>query len=141
MGGSGFNRYLLDTHAWVYFLADPTQLPNGLAPLLEEARMQQALFVSAISAWEASVLARNGRLAFRIESRRWLEEALRVPGVEVVPLDAHTAVEADLLPLPHPDQADRFIAATALRLGAVLVTRDEKLQGLPGLRTLWKPVA
>lgn len=130
-------RYLLDTHAWVYFLADPAQFPSGLEPLLEEARTQQALFVSAISAWEVSVLARKGRLAFRLDSRRWLEQALQVPGIEVVPLDAPTAVEADHLPLPHPDPADRFIAATALRLGAVLVTRDEKLQGLPGLQTLW----
>jgi PIN domain nuclease of toxin-antitoxin system len=134
-------RYLLDTHAWVYFLADPTQLPGGIEPLLEEARMQKALFVSAISAWEVSVLARKGRLAFQLESRRWLEQALRVPGIEIVPLDAPTAVEADRLPLPHPDPADRFIAATALRLGAVLVTRDEKLQRLPGLGTLWKSEA
>lgn len=83
------------------------------------------------------MLARKGRLAFHLESRRWLEEALRVPGIEVVPLDAHTAVEADALPLPHPDPADRLIAAAALRSGSVLVTRDEKLQGLPGLQTLW----
>ncbi|MCL6525472.1 MAG: type II toxin-antitoxin system VapC family toxin [Thermaceae bacterium] len=134
-------RYLLDTHAWVYFLADPTQLPQGLEPLLEEARAEQALFVSAISAWEVAVLARKGRLAFTPGARRWLEDALRVPGVEVVPLDAHIALEADGLPLPHPDPADRFIVATALRLGAVLVSRDEKLQGLLGLQMLWKPGA
>lgn len=134
-------RYLLDTHAWVFFLSEPVQLPPGLEALLEEARGQEALFVSAISAWEVSVLARKGRLAFQLESRRWLEEALQVPGIEVVPLDAPTALEADVLPLPHPDPADRFIAATALRLGAILVTRDEKLQELPGLRTLWKPGA
>ena len=134
-------RYLLDTHAWVYFLADPAQLPKGLEPLLEEARAQQALLVSAISAWEVAVLARKGRLAFTTGARRWLEDALRVPGIEVVPLDGYIAVEADGLCLPHPDPADRFIAATALRLGAVLVTRDEKLQGLLGLQTLWKPEA
>ncbi|RIH83325.1 Ribonuclease VapC22 [Meiothermus luteus] len=134
-------RYLLDTHAWVYFLADPIQLPRGLETLLEEARAEQALFVSAISAWEVAVLARKGRLAFTSGVRRWLEDALRVPGIEVVPLDAYIALEADGLPLPHPDPADRFIVATALRLGAVLVSRDEKLQGLSELRTLWKPGA
>ncbi|MCS7069789.1 MAG: type II toxin-antitoxin system VapC family toxin [Meiothermus sp.] len=134
-------RYLLDTHAWVYFLADPIQLPRGLETLLEGARAEQALFVSAISAWEVAVLARKGRLAFTSGVRHWLEDALRVPGIEVVPLDAYIALEADGLPLPHPDPADRFIVATALRLGAVLVSRDEKLQGLSELQTLWKPGA
>ncbi len=130
-------RYLLDTHAWVFFLSNPAQLPSGLEELLEEARRQEALFVSAISAWEVSVLARKKRLVFGLEARRWLEEALRVPGIQVLPLDAYTAVEADALALPHPDPADRFIAATALRIGAILVTRDEKLQGFSVLPTLW----
>ncbi len=130
-------RYLLDTHAWVFFLSNPAQLPSGLEELLEEARRQEALFVSAISAWEVSVLARKKRLVFGLEARRWLEEALRVPGIQVLPLDAYTAVEADALALPHPDPADRFIAATALRIGAILVTRDERLQGFSVLPTLW----
>lgn len=36
----------------------------------------------------------------------------------------------------HPDPADRIIVATSLELGQPLVTKDEKLLGLP-LPTIW----
>ncbi len=63
---------------------------------------------------------------------------LRVRGIGVVPLDAGMALEAAYLDLPHPDPADRFILATALRLGAVLVTKDERLREYPRVKSLWE---
>jgi len=63
--------------------------------------------------------------------------ALRVRGIGVVPRDAGIAVEAVYLDLPHPDPADRFILATAFRLGAVLVTKDERLRRYAESRSLW----
>ena len=53
------------------------------------------------------------------------------------PLDAGIALEAAHLELPHPDPADRFIAATAPRTAAVLVNRDERLRAHPKVASLW----
>ncbi|WP_243031427.1 type II toxin-antitoxin system VapC family toxin [Thermus altitudinis] len=128
---------LLDTHAWVWYLASPEVLPEGLVRTLDEARGREALYISAITPWEVAVLSRKGRIAFSLEPRRWLAEALRVRGIGVVPLEAGIAVEAAYLELPHPDPADRFILATALRLGAVLVTKDERLRGYAKTRSFW----
>ncbi|MFN3368057.1 MAG: type II toxin-antitoxin system VapC family toxin [Thermus sp.] len=129
--------FLLDTHAWVWFLTGSDMLPIGLRAHLEEARQEKRLFISAITPWEVAVLARKGRIVFSLDPRDWLETALRVQGIQVVPLDAQVAVKAAYLNLPHPDPADRFILATALRLAAVLVTRDEKLRAHGGVRILW----
>ncbi|WP_022799363.1 type II toxin-antitoxin system VapC family toxin [Thermus islandicus] len=134
---------VLDTHAWVWYLASPELLPKGLVRTLDEARAREALLISAITPWEVAVLAQvseatlKGRIAFSLEPRRWLEEALRVRGIRVVPLDAGIALEAAYLDLPHPDPADRFILATALRLGGVLVTKDKRLRGYAKARSLW----
>jgi PIN domain nuclease of toxin-antitoxin system len=36
----------------------------------------------------------------------------------------------------HKDPADRFLAATAIAFDLILVTADQKLTGVPGLRVL-----
>ena len=54
----------------------------------------------------------------------------RSPPTHEIVLAAHQ------LPLPHPDPADRFLAATAQVLGLTLVTGDERLLGLGEIRTL-----
>lgn len=47
-------------------------------------------------------------------------------------------VESVRLPdFPHADPADRIIAATALSLGAALVTKDDKLRDYRSLKTIW----
>ena len=37
----------------------------------------------------------------------------------------------------HGDPADRLIASTAMVHGAELVTADEYLRSIPGLKTVW----
>ncbi|WP_038058632.1 type II toxin-antitoxin system VapC family toxin [Thermus amyloliquefaciens] len=128
---------LLDTHAWVWFLTGSDMLPSPLRAHLEEARREKRLFISAITPWEVAVLARKGRIVFSMDPMDWLDAALRIPGIQVVPLDAWVAIKAAYLDLPHPDPADRFILATALKLAAVLITRDGRLRSYGGVRTLW----
>lgn len=48
------------------------------------------------------------------------------------------AMRAARLTLNRPmDPADQIIAATALELDAPLLTSDERLHGIAGLRTVW----
>ena len=57
-----------------------------------------------------------------------------------VPVTNAIAVESVRLPeFPHAtDPADRIIAATALSLGAALVTKDGKLRNYPHVNTIWQ---
>ena len=60
------------------------------------------------------------------------------PVVRIVPVDNPIAVKSVFLPPPlHNDPADRIIVATALILGATLVTRDDRLRQYLHLQTLW----
>jgi PIN domain nuclease of toxin-antitoxin system len=81
---------------------------------------------------------RRGRLELSMDVGDWVAKAEALPLLRFVPVDNRIALRSVLLPPPlHNDPADRIIVATALQLGATLITKDEKLRGYPHVRTVW----
>lgn len=66
----------------------------------------------------------------------WAQAVHTIPRIRVLPLTAEIAVQADELEM-HPDPADRFIVATALRQGAPLVSKDRLMRSLRFIETIW----
>jgi len=130
---------VLDTHAWVWWLADPAKLTTRARRAIDRAaRGGDGVVVSSISVWEVAMLVARGRLALTVDVAEWLQRAEAVPGVRFVPVDNAIALRAVRLPgFPHPDPADRMIVSTALGGGASLVTADRRLRAYKPLKTLW----
>ena len=78
-----------------------------------------------------SSLELRGRLKYRVSRLRQFREQLRE-----APLTAEMLEIGLALGLPHPDPADRFLAATAKVLDLTLVTADENLLNLSEIVTL-----
>ena len=58
--------------------------------------------------------------------------------MEFVPVDNRIALRSTRLPGRfHSDPADRIIVASALSLGATLITKDDKLRRYLHVDTLW----
>jgi PIN domain nuclease of toxin-antitoxin system len=84
------------------------------------------------------VLVKKGRLRLTMSAADWVARSAALPYVRFVPIDNQIALRSIELPPPlHDDPADRLIVATALGLGVPLITKDRRLHGLPGLRTIW----
>jgi PIN domain nuclease of toxin-antitoxin system len=84
--------------------------------------------VSAISVWEIGMLESKGRISFSENIMAWTNKALAAPGIRLAPITPEIAIRSSRLPGNfHGDPADRIIVATALGLGATLITRDRKI--------------
>ena len=126
---------VLDTHAWIWWVADPARLSTAARKAIEKERVRG---ICAISVWELAVLIQRGRLVLDRDVADWVRDALAVPGVEVLPLTPEIALAAGGPALDlHGDPADRVIAATTLVHRARLVTKDERLRAVQALDTLW----
>jgi len=126
---------ILDTHAWIWWVSDPGKLGKKAARAIRSAR---ALGVAAISCWEVATLVEKGRVRLDRSPLDWIEAALALPRIELFPLTPAVAVRAAQLgPVFPGDPADRMIAATALVQSASLVTKDERLQAVTILPTVW----
>jgi PIN domain nuclease of toxin-antitoxin system len=129
---------VLDTHALLWWINDPTALSAAAKSVIDEAISSRTVYVSCITSWEIALLVERGRLQLSLDVRDWLHRCESLPFVRFVPVDNAIAVESVRLPnFSQSDPANRIIVATALSLGAILVTKDEKLRSYSYLRTVW----
>ncbi len=117
---------LLDTNALLWLSAGSERLGPIARASIEDAIDESAAAFSAISVWEAAMLVRKGRYTLGQPVAAWRTDLLDV-GLTEAPLDGLTAALAGSYATIHEDPADRFIAATAIRMGAKLVTSDQRL--------------
>ncbi len=129
---------VLDTSAWVRWVADPSLLTPKASRAIAAEEVRGGLVVSAISVWEVAVKTSLGKLTLDREIRAWVGLACAYPGVVVQPLEAQDALESTLLPGRfHKDPADRLIIALARRLDVALVTSDASIRAYRYVRTIW----
>lgn len=128
---------VLDTHAWVWWVSGSQELSRTAGQAIEHAMGRGTLRVSSISAWEVALLARKGRLVLTMEVDEWVARSEALPFLRFVPLDHRIALRSIALEGLHDDPADRMIVATAMSLGAPLVTRDRRLHRYTEVETVW----
>ena len=115
---------LLDTHAWVWSLMDPSRLSDGVKAAILGA---DSVHVSPISVYEIVRKAQRGK---------WPEvvphlDALVADGQTVsAPLTRAIAARAGTLKWVHRDPFDRLIGATAIELAYPLVSKDSAFDAL-----------
>jgi PIN domain nuclease of toxin-antitoxin system len=120
---------LLDTHCWVWTEFGLTDRFSraGLAGF-QEAAKQRLLLVSVISIWEIGMLVAKGRIKLFMPSDEWVKKALATPGLTLAPLTPEIALDSSRLPGQlHGDPADRILVAMARRMGARILTKDQRL--------------
>ena len=129
---------VLDTHAWVWFVSNPELLSKKAKRTIERAVVDNNVFISSISAWEVALLTSKKRLLLSMEVADWIKKSEMLPFVNFIPVDNSIAVKSVNLPQSfYSDPADRIIIATAISLGASLITKDERILKYPHVKTIW----
>lgn len=123
---------VVDTHVLLWWLSSPRKLTRKAARALKAARR---VGVPAITTWELAMLVTKGRVTLDRSALEWINDALAMPRVELLPLTPAIAVHAARY--PPGDPADRIIAATAVVEGVALVSADERIAALAGVDVIW----
>jgi PIN domain nuclease of toxin-antitoxin system len=129
---------VLDTHAWIWFTSKPEALSKTAQKALDAAVKEKNVFVSSISVWEVAHLVNKKRLKLSMDVTDWVAKSESLPFIQFIPVSNSIAVKSVNLPKPlYPDPADRIIIATALSIGAPLITKDKKISDYAPIKTIW----
>jgi PIN domain nuclease of toxin-antitoxin system len=117
---------VLDTHALLWMDRNDASLGTQSRRLIEDAWRTNTVAVSAISFWEVAMLAQRGRIVLPVDIEIWRADLLQA-GVQEISVNGRISILATSFHNLHRDPADRFIVATAMQHGALLVTADSKI--------------
>ena len=129
---------VLDTHVLIWWVTKAPPLRARARHAIQQAIRHSPVDVSTVSLFEAATAVRRGRVSFGVPFDRWLRAVRALPELRFIPVTEDIASLAGGFDDSMPgDPADRIIVATAIALGAKLVTADERLRRVPQLQTVW----
>jgi PIN domain nuclease of toxin-antitoxin system len=114
---------VLDTHVVLWLAAGSDRLGRRTRRLIDSNLRSDGVVVPAVVFWEVAMQAAKRRVDLDEPAAAFRRRTLGL-GLREQPLDGEIAIAAVDLSGLHGDPADRFIAATAVSLGATLVTAD-----------------
>jgi PIN domain nuclease of toxin-antitoxin system len=113
---------LLDTHTFLWFVADDPRLSTAARILIEAEDSQP--FLSIASLWEMAIKVSLGKLKFEQPFDVFVPQQLGMNGIGILTLSIeHTAAIATL-PFHHRDPFDRLIAVQARLEKMCLISAD-----------------
>ena len=115
-------RYLLDTHALLWWIADAPELSARARSLIEPA--DHEILVSAVSGWEISVKYQLGKLKLAGPPDVVIPQHVAENGFAVLPVTLAHGVQVHRIPLHHRDPFDRMLVAQSQLERVPIVSRD-----------------
>jgi PIN domain nuclease of toxin-antitoxin system len=112
-------RLLLDSHAFLWWLAEDPKLGAGARQAVADP--SSIVHVSAATVWELSIKTALGKLDL---DGAYLVEEIEENGFVELPMTARHSLAAATLPRHHDDPFDRMLIAQARIEGLTIITRD-----------------
>jgi len=127
-------RFLLDTHALIWWLAGDEALGRSAREAI--ADRHNAIFVSAASAMEVATKFRIGKLAGAALLAQDFEAIVAGQGFAELPISLQHARRAGEMNIAHKDPFDRLLIAQAQAEDMVLLSNEALFDGF-AVKRLW----
>ena len=125
---------LLDTHAFLWWLAGDRKLPRRAREAISDP--DEEVIVSAASAWEIATKYRIGKLPGASVIVNDLVGAIASQSFTALPITVVHAQRAGMLIGDHRDPFDRMLIAQARSEDLILVSNEELFDAF-GVTRLW----
>ena len=127
-------RLLLDTHAFLWWLAGNRRLSRAARHAVEDT--SNDVVVSAATAWEITTKHRVGKLPEADAVALDVTGSIASQGFDELAITVRDAERAGRLPGTHRDPFDRMLIAQALAHDLTVVSIDSVFDGY-GVSRLW----
>ena len=119
-------KYLLDTHAFLWFVTDDDKLSSDARSIIKKSNNE--VYFSAASAWEMSIKVRLGRLTIEEALEPFIIKQLAENNFSTLSITIFHSICTSKLPEIHKDPFDRMIVAQSKVENLSLISRDKNIK-------------
>lgn len=117
----GNNRYLIDTHIFIWSMEKNRRLSDKLIQLLSDPNNE--ILLSVVSVWEMIIKKQRKKL----KTCKNIELGIKTVGFKVLSVDLKHVLVIDKLPNYHADPFNRLLIAQSIEENLTLITSDKKI--------------
>ena len=126
-------KMLLDTHTYIWFSEDDSQLSSQARSIIENP--DNDVFLSIVSLWEMAIKINLGKLQLK-RPFEVIEQDLLRHDFQLLPLTVKDLVQYLPLELYHRDPFDRMLIAQSIAQNLPLVSKETVFDSYPIIR-IW----
>jgi PIN domain nuclease of toxin-antitoxin system len=115
-------RFLLDTHAFLWFVRNDSQLSQKALQLIVEPAHD--ILISPASYWEIAIKVSLGKYQIPGSFQVWMEQQIAANAFQILPITIAHAATVTTLPFHHRDPFDRLLIAQALTEQIAIISAD-----------------
>jgi len=127
-------KYLLDTHAFLWFVTDDNRLSSKAKSIIQDSNNE--IYFSAASAWEISIKTKLGRLKLGRNLESFIIEQLTENSFGPLAITVSHSLYTEKLPQIHKDPFDRIMISQSKIENMVMITRDREIREYK-VSTVW----
>ncbi len=105
-------KYLIDTHCWLWWHIDPDKLKQKVFKLIENG--DSSIYFSVVSAWEIVIKYQLKKLKLPMPPHQYVQKRLELSYMEVLPVQMEHVLKVQNLPDIHKDPFDRLLISQAM---------------------------
>jgi PIN domain nuclease of toxin-antitoxin system len=119
-------KYLLDTHAFLWFVSDDYRLSSKARSIINNSKNE--IYFSAVSAWEMSIKSRLRRLTIKEELEPFIVKQLAENNFSTLSISIFHSIYTSKLPEIHKDPFDRMLIAQSNVEKMFLISKDKDIK-------------
>ena len=127
-------RFILDTHTFIWYDSDPLKIPEDVSALLEIRSID--LILSVASIWEMQIKIQLGKLKLELSLAEIIESQQQTNDIRILSVELPHVLALDGLPSYHKDPFDRLLIAQATVEDATIISGDPIFKKYP-VSLLW----
>ena len=127
-------RYLLDTHAFIWFITAVPRLSATARRIVYDPA--NAIYVSIATPWEIAIKVGVGKLALKEPFAKSIPREISQNKFHILPITLDHVTIVATLPHHHRDPFDRLLIAQAMAEGMPILSADGAFDAY-GIPRLW----